>query len=129
MTGTSYSFTSQYDDGFNSSRHIDKILFSNIYADIILAHISDHLAHQKQEKTTEPFYIVEIGAGHGKFGFYILKRLQKTLAIKNLPIDTVKYVCSIQCSILFLDFRFDMFIAKRLCKVNQTLSECKFSPA
>lgn len=63
------------------------------YANIIVAQINDwYAANPDSAKSKEPFYIVEIGTGHGKFGFYVLKCLQETLAQFDLPISQIKFV-------------------------------------
>jgi tetratricopeptide (TPR) repeat protein len=61
------------------------------YANIILGHINDWFAANK-EITTEPFHIIEIGAGHGKFSFYIVKALEELFQIYNYPINLIKYI-------------------------------------
>jgi hypothetical protein len=58
------------------------------YANIILGHINDWFAANK-EITTEPFHIIEIGAGHGKFSFYIVKALEELFQIYNYPINLI----------------------------------------
>lgn len=40
----------------------------------------------------QPFYIIEIGAGHGQFGFYFLRALLPMLALHGLPKETICYV-------------------------------------
>ncbi len=61
------------------------------YANIIVAQVNDWHS-QNPINTSEPFYILEIGAGHGKFSFYVLKFLKELLAIFNLPVTTVKFI-------------------------------------
>lgn len=60
------------------------------YANIILAQINDW--YMQNPKTTEKFYIIEVGAGHGKFSFYVLKSLQEMLPTFNLSLDLIKFV-------------------------------------
>lgn len=60
------------------------------YANVIVAQINDWFTHNP--KSNEPFYIVEIGAGHGKLCFYILKQLAELMANYNLPFNLIKFV-------------------------------------
>jgi hypothetical protein len=62
------------------------------YANIIVAQINDWYAKNPGSSLSEPFYIIEIGAGHGKFCFYILKQLQELMANFNLPFSLIKFV-------------------------------------
>lgn len=62
------------------------------YANIIIAQILDWYAANPNDNTTEPFYIIEIGTGHGKFSFYVLKCLAELLNNFNLPLSLVKFV-------------------------------------
>lgn len=62
------------------------------YANIIVAQINDWYSQKQKTGHEEPFYIVEIGAGHGKLGFYVLKHLQTQMANYNLPFALVKYI-------------------------------------
>lgn len=62
------------------------------YASIIVAQINDWYNNNPRTDMEEPFYIVEIGAGHGKFGFYVLKHLQEQMANYNLPFALVKFI-------------------------------------
>lgn len=40
----------------------------------------------------EPFYIVELGAGSGKFSFYMLKALEEMQAVCDFPLKNIKYI-------------------------------------
>lgn len=62
------------------------------YANVIVAQINDWYATHEKSKQEEPFYIIEIGAGHGKFGFYVLKHLQTQMANYNLPFALIKFI-------------------------------------
>lgn len=62
------------------------------YANIIVAQINDWYSHNPKTAHEEPFYIIEIGAGHGKLGFYILKYLQEFMANFNLPFSLIKFI-------------------------------------
>lgn len=63
---------------------------ANIYAELIVSALTDW--ELKNPQSTDPLYIIEIGAGHGKFGFYVLKLLGKVL--KNSPekLAKLKYI-------------------------------------
>jgi tetratricopeptide (TPR) repeat protein len=62
------------------------------YANIIVAQINDWYSANPKTAHEEPFYIIEIGAGHGKFGFYILKHLQEQMANYELPFALIKFL-------------------------------------
>jgi len=40
----------------------------------------------------EPFYIIELGAGSGKFSYFMLKALQELKDISDFPVDKIIYV-------------------------------------
>ena len=60
------------------------------YAQLITFFIRDYLA-QNPAAQSEPFYILELGAGSGKFSFYCLTALVKYLKPLNI---TYKYIMS-----------------------------------
>lgn len=64
------------------------------YADLIISNINDWLinSYTKPSDSIEPFYIIEVGAGHGKFGFYMAKTLQKMLENYEIQSSSVKYI-------------------------------------
>lgn len=64
------------------------------YAKVIVAQINDwYNSHPTLDKNLEePFHIIEIGAGHGKFGFYVLKHLQELMLNYNLPFTLIKFI-------------------------------------
>jgi tetratricopeptide (TPR) repeat protein len=56
------------------------------YANIIIRFIQDCVS-QKNYHPIEPFYIIELGAGHGMFSFYIIRNLlslQQQLHLKHI---------------------------------------------
>lgn len=61
------------------------------YAAVVAAFIEDWQA-KHPELSSEPFYCVEIGAGHGQFGFYFLKKLQEIMHAKGVQTIPVCYV-------------------------------------
>lgn len=65
---------------------------SNIYAKLIIAQIQDYiLAHGKPTDDT-PFYILEIGAGHGRLSFYLLENLRQAFEIFAWPKNWLKLI-------------------------------------
>lgn len=62
------------------------------YAEMIKSLILDYRQANGSLDPDEPFYIVELGAGHGKLAFYILKTLEKELAGFDIPFSQVQYV-------------------------------------
>jgi len=69
-----------------SNSHVGKT-----YAEIILGLLRD-LSFQK--KTTEVVYILELGAGHGRLAYHILKHLEKLTAQLNISLPPYCYVVS-----------------------------------
>ena len=77
-------------------------LLAHLYATLISTAIYDYIDDTKRvfnnnvdEFNTEPFYILELGAGHGKFSFYICKflelfNLHSTLKIVYIASDISK---------------------------------------
>lgn len=62
------------------------------YANVIVAQINDWYSKNTKTDHEEPFYIIEIGTGHGKLGFYVLKALQQQMANYNLPFALIKFI-------------------------------------
>lgn len=65
---------------------------ANTYAKLIIAQMHDYIAKYGQPTSDEPFYIIEIGAGHGRLSFYLLKNLQLAFKLFNWPSEWLKYV-------------------------------------
>ncbi|MFT5261920.1 MAG: hypothetical protein ACI8YQ_000647 [Polaribacter sp.] len=61
------------------------------YAELILAFLKDLAA---KGQTKETVYILELGAGHGRLAFHILKHLQKRLLALKIEIPPYCYVLS-----------------------------------
>ena len=61
------------------------------YAAVVAAFIEDWQA-KHPDLSGEPFYCVEIGAGHGQFGFYFLKKLQEIMRAKGVQTIPLCYV-------------------------------------
>lgn len=64
---------------------------AKLYSQLIIAHINDFLLQSKNNNKDEPFYILEIGAGHGKFSFYLLNYSCAALENYQLPKKTICY--------------------------------------
>lgn len=65
---------------------------ANGYANLIISHINDYLATNPDNDNSEPFYIIEVGSGHGKFSHYLIKTLNNLLSTYNLNPNTCKYI-------------------------------------
>lgn len=61
------------------------------YASTVAAFITDWL-QQNPDHQSKPFYCVEIGAGHGQFGFYFLKQIQQIFATHGIEKPPICYV-------------------------------------
>ena len=60
-----------------------------IYAELILAFLKDLSA---KGKITETVYILELGAGHGRLAFHILKHLQKLEPVLGIELPPYCYI-------------------------------------
>lgn len=65
---------------------------ANIYAKLIIAQMQDYIAKHGTPTEQYPFHIIEIGAGHGRFSFYLLKNLQCAFEIHQWPTKWLKYI-------------------------------------
>ncbi len=63
------------------------------YAKLVIAFIRDWLAKHPEAKK-DPFYILELGTGSGKFSFYVLKILHELLADLGMSDISVVYIMS-----------------------------------
>lgn len=84
-----------WEDELVPSQITSNTYLANIYAHSIVAQINDYRASVTASAFSskkEPFYIIEMGAGHGKFSFYMLKALAELLKIYNLNINSICYV-------------------------------------
>lgn len=61
------------------------------YAELIFAFLKDLAAKGQQEETV---YLLELGAGHGRLAFHILKYLERLTAQKGLSLPPYCYVLS-----------------------------------
>lgn len=61
------------------------------YAELVFALLKDIAAQGNTEQTV---YILELGAGHGKLAFHVLRYLERLCSQKNLKLPPYKYVLS-----------------------------------
>ena len=64
------------------------------YAKVLQGFLEDCMSPGAQMKVNpeEPLYIIELGAGSGKFTFFMLKALEEMQATCNFPLKNIKYV-------------------------------------
>lgn len=65
---------------------------ANIYAKLIVAQIQDYILARGKPSDNSPFYIFEIGAGHGRLSFYLLENLRQTFKVFGWPQKWLKLV-------------------------------------
>jgi tetratricopeptide (TPR) repeat protein len=64
---------------------------ANCYANIAIRYIEDYI-NQNEYDSSEPFYVVELGTGSGKFSYYMMKRLFELRNQLNLASVKICYV-------------------------------------
>jgi tetratricopeptide (TPR) repeat protein len=67
-------------------------ILAQAYANMIIANLQDYLRDAKLDAPNEPVYVLELGAGHGQFGYYLTKKLISQFTILNWSTDYVKYI-------------------------------------
>lgn len=65
---------------------------ANIYAKLIVAQIQDYILAHGQLNDDFPFYILEIGAGHGRLSFYLLENLRQAFEVFQWPKKWLKFI-------------------------------------
>ncbi len=65
---------------------------ANNYSKLIVAHIQDYLLAHGKPKDEEPFYVLEIGAGHGRLSFYLLENLRQAFEVFEWPKKWLKFI-------------------------------------
>lgn len=65
---------------------------ANNYAKLIIAQIQDYILADGKPSDDSPFYILEIGAGHGRLSFYLLENLRQAFAVFGWPTKWLKYI-------------------------------------
>ena len=58
---------------------------ANIYAKLIVAQIQDYILAHDMAEDPSPFYVLEIGAGHGRLSFYLLENLRQAFEVFKWP--------------------------------------------
>ncbi|ACJ20411.1 hypothetical protein [Coxiella burnetii] len=66
---------------------------ANVYAELIFSFIRDWIK-QHPQSVQSPFYVLELGAGSGRFSFYTIKRLCELLDEAGMKSIALKYVMS-----------------------------------
>jgi SAM-dependent MidA family methyltransferase len=66
-------------------------LVGKTYSELILGFLKDLAA---KGQTKETVYIIELGAGHGRLAYHILKHLEKLIALDNSELPPFCYVLS-----------------------------------
>ena len=66
-------------------------LVGKTYAELILGVLKDRA---KLNALQETIYILELGAGHGRLAYHILKHLDKILALNHIPLPPFCYILS-----------------------------------
>ncbi|OJV94324.1 MAG: hypothetical protein BGO43_08715 [Gammaproteobacteria bacterium 39-13] len=65
---------------------------ANNYAKLIIAQIQDYISAHGEPQDDSPFYILEIGAGHGRLSFYLLENLREAFDVFNWPKKWLKFI-------------------------------------
>ena len=66
-------------------------VMANTYAHVTLRYIQDHI-HKKAYDPSEPFYIVELATGSGKFSFFAMKRLFELQKLLGMEAVDIRYI-------------------------------------
>ncbi|TDH71062.1 hypothetical protein CCR75_002801 [Bremia lactucae] len=64
------------------------------YSNLLRAYFRDALnpGSSSSLDVTQPFYIVELGAGSGKFSFYLLNALARMESVLDFPLKNIRYI-------------------------------------
>lgn len=65
---------------------------ANNYAKLIVAQIQDYILAHGEPDDDLPFYILEMGAGHGRLSFYLLENLRQAFEVFEWPKKWLKYI-------------------------------------
>lgn len=65
---------------------------ANIYAKLIVAQIQDYISAHGKPDDDLPFYVLEIGAGHGRLSFYLLENLRQAFKVFEWPKKWLKFI-------------------------------------
>ena len=66
-------------------------VMANTYAHVTLRYIQDHIYQNNYDKS-QPFYIIELATGSGKFSFLVIKRLLELQKILHMEDIDIRYV-------------------------------------
>lgn len=66
------------------------------YAQVVTRYVQD-LHRAKQLVPEEPLYVLELGAGHGKFAFHFLQRIGEQRSLLGVGLPSVHYVMTDMC--------------------------------
>src|SRR5579872_528622 len=84
--------TEVWEDEVVPQQITNNIQLANNYAKLIVAHIQDHIVAHGTPKDDSPFYVLEIGAGHGRLSFYLLENLRQAFTIFGWPKKWLKFI-------------------------------------
>ncbi|KAG6615443.1 Tetratricopeptide TPR1 [Phytophthora cinnamomi] len=64
------------------------------YSNVLRAYFRDAMrpGSASPVDASQPFYIVELGAGSGKFSFYFLKALAQVESVLDFPLSNIRYI-------------------------------------
>ncbi|KAH7463710.1 uncharacterized protein KRP23_12904 [Phytophthora ramorum] len=64
------------------------------YSNVLRAYFRDAMKPRSGSPVdpSQPFYIVELGAGSGKFSFYLLKALAQMESVLDFPLSNIRYI-------------------------------------
>ncbi|MCS5711991.1 SAM-dependent methyltransferase [Candidatus Berkiella aquae] len=65
---------------------------ANNYAKQIIAQIQDYISTHGKPLDDCPFYVLEIGAGHGRLSFYLLENLRQAFEVFGWPKKWLKFI-------------------------------------
>lgn len=69
------------------------VYIANTYANVVMAFIRDWLRGHP-DALQHPFYLLELGSGHGRFSFYAIKRLCELLQASEISSVKICYLMS-----------------------------------
>jgi tetratricopeptide (TPR) repeat protein len=65
---------------------------ANNYAKLIVAQIQDYILAHGEPTDDSPFYVLEIGTGHGRLSFYLLENLRQAFKVFEWPKKWLKFI-------------------------------------
>ncbi|MDB6096468.1 MAG: hypothetical protein JWM09_746 [Francisellaceae bacterium] len=67
------------------------VVIANAYANIIVRFMQDYSSKKDYDKN-QPFYILELGTGPGKFSFQVIKKIIELYASLHLDMKNIKFI-------------------------------------